>query len=71
MDWKEFWRSGKFTLWFMLTRDLEFVGWLLAPMYIGLVLGGPVAIVLGPVFAALLLRAPFRISHQSNEPVRG
>ncbi len=35
MDWTEFWRSGKFTLWFMLTLLSASLLWPFTGYYLG------------------------------------
>ena len=43
-----------------LTWDTEWLRWLLIPLQMALMLGGPAAAIFGPILAALLLREPFR-----------
>ena len=44
----------------LLVREPEWLRRLLSPLNSALGLGGPVAIIVGPILAALLLREPFR-----------
>ena len=43
-----------------LTWDTEWLRWLLIPLQMALIIGGPAAAIFGPILAALLLREPFR-----------